>query len=179
MISVGQTWVSPDGTAYEIRAAIDGGFEVAVTDREGEVTASGGAWMFTPTKLKNLIKASALTLYNPSSSLDKIAEKLDSKRLPALAAALDSISQEYVEAGGPRDNRERRLREAKRQVEVLKKQLEEATDPENEERLQQELNDALKAMERVGPDVEDVTEVTPVNLVTKPETPSSPNLISK
>lgn len=179
MLTVGQSWVAPSGVTYTVEAEIPGGYEVSVRAEDGPVTASDGRWNFTPTKLRNLIQAEKLKLYDASAALDRIANRLEQKKLTVIASELDAISTEYVEARQPSKLRRDRQRNIKEQLDALQQQLEEADDPENQERIVEQIEDVMTEFESVRDDVSDVNDVSVVTPVSDSDPVSRTGTISK
>jgi hypothetical protein len=179
VITIGQNWVSPSGVTYTVEAKIPGGYEVSVRAENGPVTASDGRWNFTPTKLRNLIKAEKLKLYDASAALDRIADRLEQKKLMVIASELDAISTEYVEARQPSKLRHDRRRQAKEQLEALQEQLEAAEDPENQERIVEQIEEAMKEFESVRDNISDVNDVSVVTPVSDSDPVSRIGTVSK
>ena len=179
-IAVGQTWVSSKGISYEIVSYHDGMFHVEINGRDGHVTASPSPWLFHERKLRRLIKADRLSLYDASSKIDQIAERLDHRGHETLAAALDQIALEYVEGRQPKKAKQERVRRANEDLLSLQKELEEADDPEVSEDLLEDIQNTQDILDEDGPRVPSPHEVTrPGNIANEPPRLSEPTVISK
>lgn len=179
MIAVGQSWVTPSGVTYTIEAEIPGGYEVSIYSEDGPVTASNGRWNFTPAKLRSLIKAESLKLYDASAALDCISDRLEQKKLMVLATELDAIAAEYVEARQPSKLRRDRQRKTEEQLHALEEQLDDADDPENIERIADQIEDAMDEFESLRDDVSDVNDVSVVTPVSDTNPISRIGTVSK
>lgn len=179
MFAVGQQWVNPEGATYTIRAKLRRGWEVTLSTYDGAVTASNGTFRFHDHKFRNLIEAAKLKLYDRSDDLDYIANKLDHKGHSVLASVVDAISQEFVEARPPSETNRIRRDDMREQVDIIVDKMEEADDPENIERLEEELRDSLRELESVDDLVSPANEVTPPAGVRRTENVSDDYHISK
>jgi len=178
-LAAGQSWVSPNGVSYNISGAIRNGVQVQVTNSTGVVASSAAPWLWTERKFKNLIAAERLSLYDPTPKLDVIAEALDRAGKPELAAKIDTINADYAEARQPSKVSRDRVQEAKQQIIVLKKQLEEETDPTALKRIRSEIHDYEAVLEReLSEKIGKGTEIPFPNPVGRPEKLSKPNPVS-
>lgn len=180
-LATGQTWVSKRGVSYILGKRTARGWTVDVVDRKGVTGSSPDPWMFTDRQFRGLINEDGLRLYDPTASIDSLAQRLDRRGHRALAASLDKISREYFgEARKPQQVQRDRRNRANEQIVLLKEQIKDSDDPEQIIKLAEELDDAAKVIEEEGDTLAPFDdEITPVDPVSPPERISEPNLVSR
>jgi hypothetical protein len=176
--TAGQSWVAPNGVVYVVVGTIRNGLEIQVSNRRGLVTASADPWLWTERRFRNLIAADGLKLYDPSSKIDKLAERLEVVGKTELAAELDEISHEYVEARQPKKVDRERMQEAAEQIEVLKQHMLEETNPDTITQIEQEIRDYMNVLEPETKILKPTPAIPVPNPVWRPEKVSAPSHVS-
>jgi len=183
--AIGQVWVTPGGLAYTIEARESIGWKVSIHRHTGKnpgaVTASAKPWFFTEAQLHHQAKAKQFHLYNENAvaKIDALAARLEQKGKTVLAAALDDISHEYAEGMLPKRTKQYRVERTARQLETLKKELKDATDPTVIQELSDQINQKARILETDGPGVTKPNPIAPPDGVTDPLKVTDPKFVSR